>query len=625
MEHRLTEGTYEKFGVQISGNQTIFTFAGEKEDTCAILFYGKEDQITERIEVPGEYCRGSIRSVAVEGLSQKRLRYNYEINGVVQTDVYARKIIGRERFADAGRSARKYAVCGGIPESTSTFDWSGDMAPEIPRSHMVMYKLHVRGFSMDAGIRGKKRGTFAAVQEKIPYLKNMGITTVEFMPVYEFEELVLKQPVQMPSYVQWEQKETDRYQPQETTVERINYWGYAPGNYFAVKASYSSTPDADAEWKTLIRELHKNGMECVMELYFGAHMNQNVILDALRYWVSEFHVDGFHLLGQALPVTAIAQDLLLSRTKIFYSGFEPFLFEQKSRYPHLYVYNDDYYYPVRKMLNQMGGRMTEFTDQQRRQNEQLGFVNFVANNNGFTLADLFSYAQKHNEDNGEENADGNDWNYSCNCGVEGRTLKHAILELRERKLLNAFAILFAAQGVPLFYSGDEFGNSQQGNNNAYCQDNRTGWLNWKRQEKYGWLTGFVTALAGFRREHPVLSKDVPMTLTDGAHKGIPDLSYHGEKAWMGGFAPERQAIGMLYCGAYAKKEDGSEDDFLYIGYNFGNGVCELALPKLPEKKKWYQVMDTARGRNAFLEKHECMKEQNRLQAAPQSVIYLIGK
>ena len=507
----------------------------------------------------------------------------------------------------------------------STFDWEGDVAPEVPRSQMVMYKLHVRGFSMDAGVRGKKRGTFAAVQEKISYLKNIGITTVEFMPVYEFEELVLKQPAQMPDYVQWEQKETDCYQPQETTVERINYWGYAPGNYFAVKASYSSTENAAAEWKALIKELHKNGMECVMELYFGAHMNQNVILDVLRYWVSEFHVDGFHLLGQSLPVTAIAQDLLLSRTKIFYSGFEQFLLEQKSRYPHLYAYNDEYYYPIRKMLNQMGGRMTEFTDQQRRQNEQLGFVNFIANNNGFTLADLFSYAQKHNEDNGEDNADGNDWNYSCNCGAEGRTLKHGILELRERKQLNAFAILFAAQGVPLFYSGDEFGNSQQGNNNAYCQDNRIGWLNWKRQEKYSWLTEFVRKLAAFRREHPVLSKDVPMTLTDAGHKGVPDLSYHGEKAWMGGVAPERQAIGMLYCGAYAKKADGSEDDFLYIGYNFGNGVCELALPKLPEKKKWYQVMNTARGRDAFLEDSICAGEQNRLQTAPQSVVYLIGK
>ena len=185
MEHRLTEGTYEKFGVQISGNQTIFTFAGEKEDTCAILFYGKEDQIIERIEVPGEYCRGSIRSVAVEGLSPKRLRYNYEINGVVQTDVYAGKIIGRERFADLERKSQRFAVCGGIADCT--FDWEGDVAPEVPRSQMVMYKLHVRGFSMDAGVRGKKRGTFAAVQEKILYLKNFVITTLVFMPVYEFE------------------------------------------------------------------------------------------------------------------------------------------------------------------------------------------------------------------------------------------------------------------------------------------------------------------------------------------------------------------------------------------------------------------------------------------------------
>jgi glycogen operon protein len=445
------------------------------------------------------------------------------------------------------------------------------------------------------------------------------------MPVYEFEELVFHEPAAVPSYVKWEPMEGDLYQPEERRAKQLNYWGYTAGNYFAVKASYSSTPDAALEWKELLRELHANGMECVMEMYFDEKMNQNVILDALRYWVSEFHVDGFHLLGRSVPVTAIAQDMLLSRTKIFYDRFEPFLFEQKKRYPHLYLYNDDYYYPIRKILNQQGGQLAEFANQQRRQHEMLGFVNFVAGNNGFTLADLFSYGQKHNEANGEDNSDGNDWNYSTNCGVEGKTTRRAVVTVRERKIRNAFAIIMAAQGVPLFLAGDEFGNSQEGNNNAYCQDNRIGWLNWKQQNKFAWLGEYVAKLVQFRQQHPIIARETPMARADVEHRGFRDLSYHGDKAWMSDFPVDRQAVGMMYCGRYVTKEDGTQDDFVYVGYNFGYNTCSLAMPKLPEKKKWYLVMDTAAGREAFLQEETCMEDDTCVVVESQAVVYLVGK
>lgn len=175
-----------------------------------------------------------------------------------------------------------------------------------------------------------ERGTFRAVMDKIPYLKSLGITTVEFMPVYEFEEMTLPVKVELPDYLDWESREDDFIQKEmPKRYEKVNYWGYTPGNYFAVKASYSSQPDAAGEWKELIRELHANGMECVMEMYFDDWMNQNVILDALRFWVREYHVDGFHLLGNVVPIKAVAQDNLLSRTKIFYTGFEDMLLEEK--------------------------------------------------------------------------------------------------------------------------------------------------------------------------------------------------------------------------------------------------------------------------------------------------------
>lgn len=624
MGYTIEEGNYEKLGVQVWGDAAIFTFEGEKEDSCCILIYDKNFEITEKIKIPAEYCMGSVRSVRVTGLSVKHLRYNYEINGNVITDPYTRKIIGREKWNDSARARHDFMVCGGCV--SGGLEGKEDRQPEVPRHQMLMYKLHVRGFSMDAGLRGKEKGTFRAIQEKIPYMKNLGVTTIEFMPVYEFEEMVLPQKKEIPAYLQWESEEGDLIYPvQEPEIKKVNYWGYVPGNYFAVKASYSSTPDAAGEWKELIGELHANGMECVMEMYFDERMNHNVILDALRYWVREYHVDGFHLLGLSLPVTAIAQDSLLSRTKIFYTGFEPMLLERKKEYSHLFIYSEEYLYPVRKMLNHSGGNMSDFVCQQRKQHEVLGFVNYITNNNGFTLWDLFSYNEKHNEANGEDNLDGNNWNYSTNCGAEGRTGKKYVEILRRKQMRNAVAVLMLAQGVPLLLAGDEFANSQEGNNNAYCQDNRTGWLNWKRGERYAWLREFIARMSAFRKAHPVITSEKPMELNDYGRKGFPDLSYHGENAWISGFSLDRQSIGMMYCGSYAHLHNGKEDDFIYIGYNFHSSLGNLALPKLPGQKQWYLAMDTSLETDTFPEKEEKVDNQLLISVKAQSIVILIGK
>ena len=466
MEFTIKEGNYKKFGAYEEKNGITFTFAGEKEDECYLLFYDDKNNIVKRIQAPGQFCMGSVRSVFVEGISGKHLRYNYEINGEVKQDAYADRILGREKWNDAGRSNRDFMIyCG---KADQNFDWEGDTFPEIAKSSMVMYKLHVRGFSMDAGIRGKTKGTFAAVREKIPYIKKLGITTIELMPVYEFEEIIFEKKQELPEYLQWKTQKEDLIQPDcSPKAVGLNYWGYTGGNYFAVKQSYSSIWNAARELKELILELHKNKMECVLEMYFQDGMNQNVILDALRFWVREYHVDGFHLLGESVPVTAICQDMFLSRTKIFCERFEPLLLEKKKKYPNLYLYNDEYLYPARKLLNHIGGSLEEFANQQKKQNETVGFVNYIANNNGFTLMDVFSYQEKHNEENGEANADGNNWNFSSNCGVEGKTGKRYVNEMRKRQLYNAFSMLFFGQGVPLILSGDEMGNSQYENNNAY--------------------------------------------------------------------------------------------------------------------------------------------------------------
>lgn len=619
----IKEGNYAAYGVQVNEDGIIFTFEAEKEDVCRILFYSRNLELTEAIEVPSRFCRGAIRSVCIRGRSVKHLRYNYEINGKVVTDPYANRIAGRERWADKNRKACGYQVCGGYAEQK--FDWQEDLPPEVPRHEMVMYKLHVRGFSMDAGLRGRVKGTFAAVQERIPYLKKMGITTVEFMPVYEFEEFVMPEPVKLPEYLNWQIEEDDMIKPSETAEpKQLNFWGYVSGNYFAVKSSYASISDAAQEWRQLIHELHVNGMECVMEMFFADGQNQNMILDVLRYWVREFHVDGFHLLGEKLPITAIAQDAWLRRTKIFYTAFDSMLFEMPSRYPHLFVYKDEYLYPVRGMLNHMNSNMDAFVCQQRKQHKTLGFVNYIADNNGFTLLDCFSYAEKHNLANGEKNHDGSNWNVSSNYGVEGRTAKKHINAVRERQLCNAVVILMLGQGVPLLFSGDECGNSQNGNNNAYCQDNAVGWVNWKKSEKYAWLTELVGRMAQFRRSHPAIAAEQPKELTDFLRLGFPDLSYHGENAWIPVIAAERRAVGVMYCGAY---ETGTADcayEMIYVGYNFHTGKEVLALPKLSDKKKWYLILDTGRGKEPFLAQEE-ESNDHQIELRGQSVVILIGK
>ena len=453
MRHKIKEGDYAVFGAAVVGEGIIFTFEAEKEDNCRILFYGRDQKVKDAVAVPQEFVKGGVRSVLVEGKTAGRLRYNYEINGEVFTDPYASRIIGRERWNDRKRAAGDSGVCGGA--ATARFDWGDDAPPEVPRHRMVMYKLHVRGFSMDFGMPAKLRGTFAAVRARIPYLKELGVTTLEFMPVYEFEELILPKPSALPDYVSWQSRPGDVIIPEaECAPLRLNYWGYAPGNYFAVKASYAASSDAAREWKELVKELHANGMECVMELFFTGEENQDLILEALRYWVREYHVDGFHLLGKGLPVTQIAQDARLRRTKLFYEDFDEMLYHAPCRYPHLFCYRAEYLYPVRAMLNRKGGSMEQLLCQQRKQHPVQGFVNYLADHNGFRLLDIFSYEKKHNEANGEGNKDGSDWNLSCNYGVEGNTRKPAVTRIRKRQLCNAIAILMLGQGVPLLFSGD---------------------------------------------------------------------------------------------------------------------------------------------------------------------------
>lgn len=623
MEYTIIEGNYAKIGVSKTADTVYFTFEGEKEQKCAILLYAASGKQI-RIPVPDEYCIGALRSIGIKGLNWKKFDYNYEIDGELIFDQHARKVIGREKWADAKRLAKKGQERAGF--DFTEFDWQGDRFPEIPRQQMVMYKLNVRSFTMDAGAVGKKKGTFAGVMDKIPYLKELGVTSLEFMPVYEFEEL-MEEEAESNDVTGWSEnaKEGLLLEDAQETPFKINCWGYIPGDYYAPKAAYSASGEPSVELKALIRELHKNQMECILEMYFDEKMNQNIAVEILRYWVMEYHVDGFHLLGAALPVNAMAQDLILRRTKLFATGFDAHLFDKQTVYPHLFVYNEDFLYASRKLLSRTNGSLLELLNQLKRQNPVFGFVNFIASNNGFTLADLFSYEKKHNEANGEENRDGMEWNFSANGGAEGPSRKQKIKEQRRKQMRNAAALIMLGQGVPLLMAGDEFGNSQQGNNNCYCQDNKTGWVNWHGLKQNQAYAQFVRHLIAFRRQHPVLSSSQPMQMCDYESKGYPDLSYHGDNAWIMTPNLYPQAIGILYCGAYALRADGTEDDFIYIALNFYIGQQYLALPKLPRKLKWHLAVNTADKDTPYYENPAEMEKKTQIAVPPQSVMVLVGK
>lgn len=619
----IKEGNYGVMGAVISGAHVIFTFQGEKEDDCYVVLVDKQSKESFKILVPNEYCMGSLRSIAIQIAKPEQYLYEFDINGKAVLDPYAKVIVGREHWNDTDRKMIDYKVYGAI--CPGVYKQVKSHCPEISKSKMVMYKLHVRGFSMDHGASSKLAGTFGAISAKLNYLQSLGVTTVELMPIYEFEEMPIPVKREVPDYIMWEEKLHDLIRPDREIPKpdkKLNYWGYGPGNYFAVKASYARKPEkASQEFMQLVEEVHQHNMECIMEMYFPETENHNLIMDALRFWVRNYHVDGFHLLGKNLPITAIAQDIVLSRTKIFYTKFDASALELEKKYKNLYVYKEEYQYPARKILNHINADMVEFMNQQKKQGDYVGYVNYISSNNGFTLADVFMYNDRHNEDNGEGNADGDAWNFSSNYGAEGPTRRKYVTQMRRRQWRNAILMLFLAQGIPLIWGGDEFSNSQNGNNNAYCQDNPIGWINWKNAKTHTADVDFVSAVAAFRKAHSVLSQEKPFHFSDYLTHGFPDVSYHGENAWISGFDLGKMNLGMMYCGAYANPK---EED-VYVAYNFYSAVSSLALPKLDKNKKWHLVIDSSNEKNPVAKEPILVLDQKAISLMPQSICVLVGK
>lgn len=617
MNLMLTRGDFRIFGTVVEMGKAIFTFdAGGAKDVTLCLYEMIEGQVGKehQILLTPALAIGNVYSVMVEGFDWANTAYLFMLDGTYVVDPYAQRIIGREVWNDELRWQKKYRVYGGF--STESYQWKHDNCDRLASENTMIYKLHMRGYTMNHGMRQEKQGSYLGVLDHLQQLQKLGITTLEFQPIYEFEEMIYdtKQRVTSNREVTMERQES----------HKVNYWGYGDGNYFAPKASYFGGNDPINAMKSMVDAIHEQQMECIMEISFSNEYFKEYMIQALRFWVREFHIDGFHLVGINFPMESILDDPYLAATRLYAEQFPQEALEREKRNvdKRLFIYNDEFLYALRKLENHMDGNLEQLFNQMRRQNVSYGFVNYAANTTGFTLYDSFAYGEKHNEDNGEENADGNNYNCSCNYGIEGTTRNKEIEQMRYQQMRNAFATLLISQGTPLILAGDERGNSQQGNNNPYCQDNTVGWVQYGRSKRALGLEQFVMEMSQFRRAHPMLHTTQPVRMNDYQHMGCPDVSLHGEEPWIGGIGPEKRCIGIMYAGAY---EHTGEKQDIYIALNYQYEASTLALPKLTGQKRWCLIMNTAMDDGAFAKRMIALENQQTIEVPGQSISILLGE
>ncbi len=610
-------------GVTIKDRYLNIAVTGEENQPMYLLIYlknGGRKVIKKRI--PEEYRVGSVYGIRIEGMNTDLYSYNFVCGDREFTDPYAKAIEGCSHWGE--RKSR------GLFESND-FSWDNDAPLELPYEDVILYLIHVRGFTKHKSSHVSYPGCFEGIIEKIPYLKSLLINQIELMPAYDFDERIKSKipecapggnlPVDSSEFADLKEEHEIR----RSREKKINYWGYTDALYFVPKSSYSGIQDSITSFKHLVKECHKAGIEVIMQFYFQESKNLTLILDCIRYWVVEYHIDGVHLLGNNIPIEIIATDPILSRIKISSEHIPADTIYSTSKEPYkkrLAEYDDSYMYDLRKFLKSDEDMLSTFANHQTCNPDYVCRINYLTNYYGFTMMDLVSFDCKHNEDNGEDNRDGNDYNYSWNCGAEGTSRKKSVKELRIKQIKNAFTMLLLGAGVPMIKSGDEFGHSQKGNNNSYCQDNDINWLNWKLLEKNVEIFEFVKTIIQFRITHSVFHLKKQLRLMDYKSCGYPDLSYHGEMAWYPRFENYNRHIGMMYCCSYGDSDAKCEDYIVYIAYNMFWQNKRFALPKLPKDKKWFLYLQT--GRNPENEQDK-PGEQTDILVPDRSITILIGK
>lgn len=551
----------------------VFSYASSKPAVKLLLFSEDTKEADITILLDSSYKIGDVFSVLVKGINLDSYMYLYEDGGIQVSDPYAACL----KYSD-------YDVRADVPYGvliSNKFNWKDDKAPGYTSDELIIYKLHTKGWTANKFSKARNKGTFKGITEKIPYLLELGINAVELMPVYEFVP--------------------DGF--------RNNYWGYEKGFYFTPKISYCACSgkrkDYTVEFKEMVQKLHTNGIEVIIEMYFPSEISPGFIDDCIRFWKREYHIDGVHLICDQRARLFLAEDDFIKDIKLFHTNWD-----EDCSNDNLYEYNEGFLEASRRMLKGDENQLMSFLYAIRKNPAHAANVNFIAYNNGFTLADLVSYDHKHNEDNNEGNKDGVDFNISWNCGAEGPTNNRKIKELRMRLMKNAMAMVLLSQGVPLIYAGDEFGNSQSGNNNAYCQDNEIGWTDWSALKRNRKFFEFVKELIDFRKSHKVLRMKKEPMLMDYKYYGLPDMSFHGSRSWYPELDHYNRHIGVMLCGRYALEENN-----VYIAFNLHWEEHKLALPNIAGRSWKIEI-------NTLDSEINNMEEEHFLKIAPRSIIVL---
>lgn len=645
---KIRPGFFRMYGACVASNGVSFTINSHGATRCTLLLFKPQaSKPYARIPFPDSYRIGDTYSMLVYDIKPDEFEYAFSFDGPyepakgllfneenVLLDPYSRAVTGQRKWGEKPEGGKDFEYRARVVKSS--FDWGNIKQLEQPFEDLVIYEIHVRGYTKDKSSGVSAPGTFAGLKDKIPYLKDLGINAVELMPIFEFDEMESARVVD--------------------GVQLYNYWGYNTVSFFAPNTSYAFNEEHNHEGdelKSLIKALKENGIEVILDVVFNhtaegnemgpcfsfkgidnnvyymltpdAHyynfsgcgnvMNcnhpvvRNFIIDCLRHWAIEYRVDGFRfdlasILGRdqngapmANPpiLESLAFDPVLGKMKLIAEAWDAGGLYQVGSFPswnRWAEWNGRYRDDMRSFLKgddgMAGNAITRITGSRDLYSpESRGHkasVNFLTCHDGFTLYDLYSYTEKHNEKNGWNNTDGDNNGHSWNCGAEGETDDPNVNGLRRRLIKNAFAALLCSRGPAMFFAGDEFCNTQFGNNNAYCQDNIISWLDWSRLEEFKEIHDFVRHMIQFRKEHPILRK-----MTKPSSCQFPEISVHNGTPFNASTDYKTKLIGIMYAG---RNEEDTEDDIVFYCMNAYWEPLVMQLPVLPNGKHWHVDTNT---------------------------------
>lgn len=645
---KIRPGFFRMYGACVASNGVSFTINSHGATRCTLLLFKPQaSKPYARIPFPDSYRIGDTYSMLVFDIKPDEFEYAFSFDGPyepakgllfneenVLLDPYSRAVTGQRKWGEKPEGGKDFEYRARVVKSS--FDWGDIKQLEQPFEDLVIYETHVRGYTKDKSSGVSAPGTFAGLKDKIPYLKDLGINAVELMPIFEFDEMESARVVDdVQLYNYWGYNTVSFFAPNTSYAfnEEHNHEGdelkslikalkengievildvvfnhTAEGNEmgpcFSFKGIdnnvyYMLTPDAH----------YYNFSGCGNVMNCNHPVVRSFIIDCLRHWAIEYRVDGFRfdlasILGRdqngapmANPpiLESLAFDPVLGKMKLIAEAWDAGGLYQVGSFPswnRWAEWNGRYRDDMRSFLRgddgMAGNAITRITGSRDLYSpESRGHkasVNFMTCHDGFTLYDLYSYNEKHNEKNGWNNTDGDNNGHSWNCGAEGETDDPNVNGLRRRLIKNAFAALLCSRGPAMFFAGDEFCNTQFGNNNAYCQDNIISWLDWSRLEEFKEIHDFVRHMIQFRKEHPILRK-----MTKPSSCQFPEISVHNGTPFNASTDYKTKLIGIMYAG---RNEEDTEDDIVFYCMNAYWEPLVMQLPVLPNGKHWHVDTNT---------------------------------